>query len=50
MVESDIARQAVDRGIATTAELAEISAGWRHWSQQEDGWFSVLHGEILSRT
>ena len=49
VVESDLARQAVDRGYASTAELAEISAGWRHWAEQGDGWFSVLHGEILAR-
>jgi SAM-dependent methyltransferase len=49
VVDSDLARQAVDRGFATTAELAGIAAGWRTWAAQDDGWFSVLHGEILAR-
>lgn len=49
MSESAIARQAVDSGLATTAELAEIAAGWRRWAEAPDGWFSVLHGEILCR-
>ncbi len=37
------------RASATRAELEEVAAGWRAWSQAEDGWFSVLHGEILAR-
>jgi SAM-dependent methyltransferase len=49
MVESDVARQAVDRGVADDAALRRIAAGWRRWAEQEDGWFSVLHGEVLAR-
>ncbi len=49
VVASDLARQAVEGGFATTAELESMAAGWRHWSEQEDGWFSVLHGELLAR-
>jgi len=49
IVESDIARQAVDLGFSDTAELAGIAAGWRTWAAADDGWFSVLHGEILAR-
>jgi hypothetical protein len=49
VVASDLARQAVAARIATEEELARLSAGWRHWAEQPDGWFSVLHGEILAR-
>ncbi len=49
MVSSDLAGQAVDQGLATRAELEEVAAGWRAWAQAEDGWFSVLHGEVLAR-
>lgn len=49
IVDSAVARQAVERGFATEAELDAISAGWRRWASHEDGWFSVLHGEILAR-
>jgi ubiquinone/menaquinone biosynthesis C-methylase UbiE len=49
VVESDLARQAVDRGLADRAELGRIAAGWRTWAEHEDGWFSVLHGEIIAR-
>ncbi|HEX3791326.1 MAG TPA: methyltransferase domain-containing protein [Pseudonocardiaceae bacterium] len=47
--ESAIARQAVAEGVATEADLARLSAGWRTWAATEDGWFAVLHGEILAR-
>jgi hypothetical protein len=39
----------VDRGLASREELEEIAAGWRRWAEDDDGWFSVLHGEILAR-
>ncbi|WP_129305716.1 class I SAM-dependent methyltransferase [Streptomyces sp. L2] len=34
---------------ATAERLREISAAWREWGRREDGWFAVLHGEILCR-
>jgi SAM-dependent methyltransferase len=49
VVDSDLSRQAVARGIATAEELAGLAAGWRRWAEQDDGWFSVLHGEIIAR-
>lgn len=29
-------------------EIEEIADGWLRWSQDSDGWFSVLHGEVLA--
>ena len=48
VVGSALAEQAVERGIAPDAELAEVAAGWRRWAGHDDGWFSVLHGEVLA--
>jgi SAM-dependent methyltransferase len=48
-VASSYARLAVDGGHATEAQLADIADAWREWGRQEDGWFAVLHGEILCR-
>jgi SAM-dependent methyltransferase len=48
VVESDLARQLRDRGLATPAELGEIADAWRRWAEHPDGWFSVLHGEIVA--
>jgi SAM-dependent methyltransferase len=47
IVQSDLARQLRRDGTADEAELAAISAAWRAWAADDDGWFSLLHGEIL---
>jgi hypothetical protein len=47
IVQSDLARQLVHDGSADEATLEAISAAWRTWAADDDGWFSVLHGEIL---
>ena len=49
VTESSLAAQAVDRGLATRPELAELAAGWLRWALSADGWFTVLHGEVLCR-
>lgn len=46
---SSFAGQAVDYGLASTDELAEISAAWRSWAADPDGVFLVVHGEVLAR-
>ena len=33
----------------TRAGLDRIAAAWRQWSAEPDGWFAILHGEILCR-
>lgn len=50
ITQSALARQLVDDGYAATSDLHRISAAWLSWAAAEDGWFSVLHGEILCRT
>ena len=49
IVNSAIARQLAGSGLATTAELERISAGWRQWAADADGWISILHGELICR-
>jgi hypothetical protein len=34
-------------GRATAEELASMADAWRTWSAAPDGWFTVLHGEIV---
>jgi ubiquinone/menaquinone biosynthesis C-methylase UbiE len=48
IVESDLTRQAIDGGVAEEAELRAIAAAWRAWAAHPDGWFTVLHGEVLA--
>ena len=49
VVSSAFAAQAVDRGFATRDDLEAMSEAWRAWSTSPDGWFAILHGEILAR-
>jgi hypothetical protein len=47
MTASAIARQAEREGHATADELASMAEAWRAWARFDDGWFAVLHGEII---
>ncbi|WP_251442690.1 MULTISPECIES: class I SAM-dependent methyltransferase [unclassified Microbacterium] len=49
ILDSAIARQLLDAGEATPEDLQRVSDGWREWAASDDGWLSVLHGEILCR-
>lgn len=48
-VASNFAAQAIDHGLADEVGLELLADAWREWGQQPDGWFSVLHGEVLAR-
>lgn len=49
ILESALARQLVDDGLATPGDLRDISEAWKRWACDGDGWFLVPHGEILAR-
>lgn len=46
--ESDLARQLVDRGVATPQDLEAFAGAFRRWAEAPDAWFTVLHGEVLA--
>ncbi|MBG0851225.1 methyltransferase domain-containing protein [Streptomyces spinoverrucosus] len=46
---SAYARQATEGGHATEEQLRAMARAWREWGKAADGWFGVLHGEILCR-
>ncbi|MFJ4718668.1 methyltransferase domain-containing protein [Streptomyces luteogriseus] len=46
---SAYADRAVEGGHSDEAGLRGVAEAWREWGTREDGWFSVLHGEILCR-
>ncbi|WP_317446295.1 class I SAM-dependent methyltransferase [Streptomyces collinus] len=46
---SAYAERATEGGHATPELLEAVSGAWREWGRREDGWFTVLHGEILCR-
>lgn len=49
MEVSALAEQAVALGVTDRAELARVADGWREWAAADDGWFAVLHGEVVGR-
>ncbi|MCB1037941.1 MAG: SAM-dependent methyltransferase, partial [Acidimicrobiales bacterium] len=49
VLQSAFRDQAVAYGLTTDDELADLSAAWRSWASAPDGFFAVLHGEVLAR-
>jgi 2-polyprenyl-3-methyl-5-hydroxy-6-metoxy-1,4-benzoquinol methylase len=45
---SAFAEQAVDYGIATQGDVADIAAAWREWAAEPHGVFVVVHGEAIA--
>ena len=49
ILDSALARQLLEERRCDPDELEEISAAWRAWAADPDGWFVVLHGELMAR-
>lgn len=47
ILHSRIAEQLRADGIASQADLERVSRAWQRWAAAEDGWLSVVHGEII---
>ena len=45
--KSSTAVQYVEKGFAYVEELEAVAAGWHAWAEEYDGWFNVVHGEIV---
>jgi hypothetical protein len=50
ILHSELARQLLTMGLASTPELEKISAAWQAWAAAPDGWLAIPHGEIICRT
>jgi len=48
VVESDFADHATRNGLATRAELVEISAAFRRWSGEPDAFWAFLNTEVIA--
>ena len=48
-VSSGFARAALEHGLADEVALEQLAEAWRARGEQPDGWFVVLHGEVLAR-
>ncbi len=49
VTSSSYAAQALEYGLCDRSELDAIAAAWRRWAEQPDGWYAVLHGEVLAK-
>ena len=49
VVESAFAEQAQEYGFADRDELADLSTAFREWAGHGDGWFVLVHAEVLAR-
>lgn len=46
---TELAARVRELGLADQEELDEIGRAWLRWADDEDGWFSMIHGEVLCR-
>jgi ubiquinone/menaquinone biosynthesis C-methylase UbiE len=49
IVAPGIADHAVQSGLASRDDLFRMSAAWQEWRDAADGWFALVHGEIICR-
>ena len=49
VTSSAFADQVLERRLADRDELERIAGAWRDWASQPDGWYLVVHGEIICR-
>jgi ubiquinone/menaquinone biosynthesis C-methylase UbiE len=47
--DSELADQLVERGLAERSELEDLATAWRAWAGDPDGWFCVVHGQVVCR-
>ena len=47
VVTGDFAKMVVAGGYGTEEDLQKISEAWKEWVNKEDGWFTLVHGEVL---
>ncbi|WP_026408376.1 methyltransferase domain-containing protein [Actinomyces gerencseriae] len=46
---SSFGPRAVELGLARPTELEEMAMAWRTWAAADDGWYVVVHGEVIAR-
>lgn len=47
ILHSAVATQLLASGLATAPALDDIADAWRAWAAAPNGWFALLHGELL---
>jgi|SRR5664280_239748 len=49
VVQSDFATQCIEYGLVNRTALEEIAAAFLRWSEEPDGVFILVHGEVVAR-
>lgn len=49
ILQSNFAPTSIKNGFATQEDLERVAETWRSWAKEEDGWMTLMHGEILYR-
>jgi len=49
ILNTDLASEILEAGLATRTELETINRAWIDWSEDPDAWFMVPSGELLAR-
>ncbi|KAH9851763.1 methyltransferase type 11 [Lenzites betulinus] len=48
-VSSHYADSALKHGVYTKEQLQGVAEVWRKWAAEEDGWFTLIHGELIAK-
>ncbi|KAI0647893.1 methyltransferase type 11 [Trametes meyenii] len=48
-LSSNFASTAIKNGIYTKEALRRVAETWQKWGTEEDGWFTLIHGELIAR-
>ncbi|PCH37775.1 S-adenosyl-L-methionine-dependent methyltransferase [Wolfiporia cocos MD-104 SS10] len=46
---SSFAKNVISLGYGTQDDLERMARAWQKWGASEDGWYALMHGEILCR-
>ena len=49
LLKSSLGTNAIDGGFASQEDIDRCVRGWREWAADDDGWYTLTHGEILCR-
>ncbi|KAL8833299.1 MAG: hypothetical protein Q9170_004358 [Blastenia crenularia] len=49
ILHSSWAKSVLEGGHATALDLERLAEAWRTWGASEDGWYGIMHGEVLCR-
>ena len=49
LLNSSLPKNAIDGNFATQEDINRFVKGWQEWATEEDGWYTLTHGEILCR-